>query len=142
MSGIDAIIVIPAANVAIPAELVANETLLEICVSQLKVFLIFPYFLDSWGIPFITGKIEIQCIQFFQGLEDKVVPPNQAEVLVAALREKEVPVAYVPFAGERHGFRQAANIKRALEAELYFYSRVFTFDLPDTIEPVVIVNLP
>lgn len=78
---------------------------------------------------------------FFQGLEDKVVPPNQAEVMVDALRRKGVAVAYVPFAGERHGFRQAANIKRALEAELYFYSRIFGFALADSIEPVPIDNL-
>ena len=59
----------------------------------------------------------------FQGLEDKVVPPNQAEMMVDALRAKGLPVAYVPFAGEQHGFRRAENIKRALDGELYFYSR-------------------
>jgi dipeptidyl aminopeptidase/acylaminoacyl peptidase len=78
---------------------------------------------------------------FFQGLEDKVVPPNQAEVMVEALRTKGIPVAYVPFEGEQHGFRQAKNIKRALDAELYFYSRVFGFDLADDVEPVQIDNL-
>jgi len=77
----------------------------------------------------------------FQGLEDKVVPPNQAEVIVDALRKKGLPVAYIPFEGEQHGFRIAKNIKRALEAELYFYSRVFGFDLADPIEPVAIDNL-
>ncbi|HLG10502.1 MAG TPA: S9 family peptidase, partial [Dehalococcoidia bacterium] len=60
---------------------------------------------------------------FFQGLEDQVVPPNQAESMVAALRAKGVPVAYLPFEGEQHGFRRAENIKRSLEAELYFYGR-------------------
>ncbi|MEW6733240.1 MAG: S9 family peptidase, partial [Acidobacteriota bacterium] len=55
----------------------------------------------------------------FQGLDDKVVPPNQAEMMVAALRAKGLPVAYVPFEGEQHGFRQAKNIKRALDSELY-----------------------
>jgi dipeptidyl aminopeptidase/acylaminoacyl peptidase len=79
---------------------------------------------------------------FFQGLDDKVVPPNQAEMMVAALRAKGLPVAYVPFAGEQHGFRKAENIKRALDAELYFYSRVFGFSLADTIEPVRIENFP
>ncbi|MEN9221390.1 MAG: S9 family peptidase, partial [Thermostichus sp. BF3_bins_97] len=64
---------------------------------------------------------------FFQGLEDAIVPPNQAEAMVAALKAKGLPVAYVPFAGEQHGFRQATNIKRALEAELYFYAQVFGF---------------
>ena len=78
---------------------------------------------------------------FFQGLEDKVVPPNQAEMMVDALREKGIPVAYLPFEGEQHGFRQAKNIKRALDAELYFYSRVFGFSLADPIEPVEIENL-
>ncbi|MBI3801879.1 MAG: S9 family peptidase [Deltaproteobacteria bacterium] len=77
----------------------------------------------------------------FQGLEDKVVPPNQAEMMVAALRMKGLPVAYVPFAGEQHGFRRAENIKRALDGELYFYSRVFGFTLAEPIEPVVIENL-
>jgi dipeptidyl aminopeptidase/acylaminoacyl peptidase len=78
---------------------------------------------------------------FFQGLEDKIVPPNQAEMMVNALRAKGVPVAYITFEGEQHGFRQAANIKRALDAELYFYSRVFGFELADAVEPVPIENL-
>jgi dipeptidyl aminopeptidase/acylaminoacyl peptidase len=71
-----------------------------------------------------------------QGLEDEVVPPAQAEMIVAALRDKRVPVAYVPFEGEQHGFRQAANIVRSLEAELWFYGRVFGFTPADPIEPV------
>jgi dipeptidyl aminopeptidase/acylaminoacyl peptidase len=79
---------------------------------------------------------------FFQGLEDKVVPPNQAETMVKALQAKGVPVAYVAFAGEQHGFRQAKNIKRALDGEIYFYSRVFGFALADEVEPVEIENLP
>ena len=78
---------------------------------------------------------------FFQGLEDAVVPPNQAEVMVEALREKGQPVAYVAFEGEQHGFRKAENIIRSLEAELYFYSRVFDFEPADPIEPVEITNL-
>ena len=80
-------------------------------------------------------------IILFQGLEDRVVPPNQAEMMVDAMRKKGLPVAYVPFEGEQHGFRRAENIKRALEAELYFYSRVFGFDLADPVEPVDIENL-
>jgi len=75
---------------------------------------------------------------FFQGLDDPVVPPNQAEMMVEALERKRVPVAYVSFEGEQHGFRRAENIKRAVEAELYFYSRVFGFPLADPIEPVAI----
>jgi dipeptidyl aminopeptidase/acylaminoacyl peptidase len=78
---------------------------------------------------------------FFQGLEDEVVPPNQAEMMVEALRAKGVPVAYLPFEGEQHGFRRAENIKRALDAELYFYSQVFGFELADPVEPVQIENL-
>jgi dipeptidyl aminopeptidase/acylaminoacyl peptidase len=80
-------------------------------------------------------------IIFFQGLEDKVVPPSQAETMVDALRAKGLPVAYLTFAGEQHGFRRAATIKRSLEAELYFYSRIFDFDLPEKVEPVEIENL-
>jgi dipeptidyl aminopeptidase/acylaminoacyl peptidase len=78
---------------------------------------------------------------FFQGLEDKVVLPNQAEMMVEALRAKGLPVAYVPFAGEQHGFRRAENIKRALDGEIYFYSRIFGFELADKVEPVQIENL-
>jgi dipeptidyl aminopeptidase/acylaminoacyl peptidase len=78
---------------------------------------------------------------FFQGLEDKVVPPNQAETMVDALRKKGLPVAYVEFEGEQHGFRKAENIRRSLDGELYFYSRVFGFELADPLEPVEIVNL-
>ena len=77
----------------------------------------------------------------FQGLEDEVVPPNQAEMMVAALEAKGLPVAYVPFKGEQHGFRRAQTIKRALDAELYFYSRVFGFELAEPVEPVEIRNL-
>jgi len=77
----------------------------------------------------------------FQGTEDKVVPPNQAETFVAALRSKQLPYAYVLFPDEGHGFRQAPNIQRAAEAELYFYSRVFEFALADEITPVDIENL-
>jgi dipeptidyl aminopeptidase/acylaminoacyl peptidase len=85
---------------------------------------------------------QLSCpVIFFQGLEDKVVPPNQAEMMVEALRQKRIPVAYVAFEGEQHGFRQAKNIKRSLDGELYFYSRVFGFDLGDEVEPVEIENL-
>jgi len=76
-----------------------------------------------------------------QGLDDPVVPPDQSERMFIAVRNKEIPTAYVTFEGEQHGFRQAKNIKRALEAELYFYSRVFGFGLADAVEPVTIENL-
>jgi dipeptidyl aminopeptidase/acylaminoacyl peptidase len=78
---------------------------------------------------------------FFQGDEDKVVPPNQAEMMVNALRQKGVPVAYVLYQGEQHGFRKAENIKRTLDGEFYFYSQVFGFQPADAIEPVAIENL-
>ena len=77
-----------------------------------------------------------------QGAEDKAVPPAQAETMFAAVRARGLPVAYLLFEGEQHGFRRAATIRRALEAELWFYGRVFGFVPAGTIEPVVIENLP
>jgi dipeptidyl aminopeptidase/acylaminoacyl peptidase len=86
---------------------------------------------------------QLSCpVIFFQGDEDKIVPPNQAEKMVEALKAKGIPVAYVLFEGEQHGFRKAENIKRSLDTELYFYSRVFGFELADPVEPVEIANLP
>ena len=70
------------------------------------------------------------------------MPPSQAEVMFEAVRAKGLPVAYLPFEGEQHGFRQAENIKRALEAELYFYGQVFGFTPADELLPVPIANLP
>ena len=85
---------------------------------------------------------EFDCpIIFFQGLDDRVVPPNQAVAMVDALDAKGLPVAYLAFEGEGHGFRQAETIVRALEAELYFYGRVFGFTPADDIDPVSIRNL-
>ena len=85
----------------------------------------------------------LQCpLILLQGLEDKVVPPNQSEMMADALRRKGRPVAYITFAGEQHGFRKAENIIRSLEAELYFYGAVFGFAPADRIEPVAIDNLP
>mgnify|MGYP000076575976 CR=1 FL=1 len=77
----------------------------------------------------------------FQGLEDQIVPPDQAESMYRAVKAKGIATAYLPFEGEQHGFRQAANIKRALDAELYFYSQVFGFTLADPVEPVAIDNI-
>lgn len=88
------------------------------------------HFIDRISCPMII----------FQGLEDKIVPPNQAELMVEALRKKGLPFAYVPFEGEQHGFRQAKNIKHSLEVELYFYSKVFNFKVADNIKPVQIEN--
>ena len=78
---------------------------------------------------------------FFQGLEDKIVPPNQAEKMVEVLQQKGLPVAYVAFAGEQHGFRRSENIKRALDGEFYFYSRVFGFTSAENLEELEIMNL-
>jgi dipeptidyl aminopeptidase/acylaminoacyl peptidase len=89
------------------------------------------YFTDRLSCPVIL----------FQGLEDEVVPPEQAEEMVRALKDKGLPYAYLAFEGEQHGFRRAETIVRTLEAELYFYSRVFGFELADAVEPVEIENL-
>jgi dipeptidyl aminopeptidase/acylaminoacyl peptidase len=90
----------------------------------------------------INSVERLSCpVIFFQGSEDRVVPPNQAEKMASALREKGVPVAYILFESEQHGFRKAENNKRALDAELYFYSRIFGFKLADSVEPVPIENL-
>ena len=77
----------------------------------------------------------------FQGLEDKIVLPNQAEMMVDALNSNGIPVAYIAFEDEQHGFRKSENIQRTLDAELYFYSRIFGFDAKDIEEPVFISNL-
>jgi len=77
----------------------------------------------------------------FQGSEDKAVPPDQARAMFDAVKAKGLPVALLMFDGEQHGFRRAATIRRALEAELYFYGRVFGFEPADSIDPVEIANL-
>jgi dipeptidyl aminopeptidase/acylaminoacyl peptidase len=79
---------------------------------------------------------------FFQGLDDKVVPPPQSEVMVEALRAAGVPVAYMTFAGEGHGFRQRDTIVQTLEAELYFYLRIFGVTPAEPLAVVAIDNLP
>ena len=89
---------------------------------------------------FHTGKLSCPVI-LFQGLEDKIVLPNQAEMMVDSLKAKGIPVAYIPFAGEQHGFRISENIQRTLEAELYFYSKVFDFSAAGKIKPVQIDGL-
>ena len=86
-----------------------------------------------------TNKLSCPVI-FFQGLEDKVVPPNQAEMIVEAIKNKGLPVAYVVFEDEGHGFRQGANIKKALESEFYFYAQLFGFNPPEQLEAINIIN--
>ncbi len=78
----------------------------------------------------------------FQGLEDKIVPPSQAEIMVKGLEENGIMYAYVPFEGEQHGFRKSENIERALEAELYFCGASLGFKPADEIEPPDIKNRP
>jgi dipeptidyl aminopeptidase/acylaminoacyl peptidase len=90
------------------------------------------YHLEGFTEPLLT----------LQGSEDKVVPPEQSRMIVAALEARGVPHAYIEFAGEQHGFRQAANIVRAQEAELYFYSQIFGFTPAEAIEPVEIRHWP
>jgi dipeptidyl aminopeptidase/acylaminoacyl peptidase len=85
---------------------------------------------------------QISCpVIVFQGLEDEVVPPEQAELMVEALRRNGLPYAYLAFEGEQHGFRKAENIRRSLEAEVSFYAQVLGFELGDPIEPVLVHNL-
>jgi dipeptidyl aminopeptidase/acylaminoacyl peptidase len=79
-------------------------------------------------------------VLLLQGLEDEVVPPAQAEAMVAALASNNVPHAYLAFEGEQHGFRLSESVVRCLEAELSFYAQVFGFEPADAIEPVKIVG--
>jgi dipeptidyl aminopeptidase/acylaminoacyl peptidase len=88
------------------------------------------YFADNLKCPVIL----------FQGLEDRIVPPSQAEEFVAVCKKKKLPYAYVVFEGEQHGFRQEGNIRRSIEGEMYFLSQIFDFDTADKIEPVKIEN--
>ena len=76
-----------------------------------------------------------------QGLDDKVVPPNQSEMIYEALKGKGIPTAYVAFEGEGHGFRKSENIVTALNAELYFYSQVLGFKLAEPLPAIDIVGL-
>jgi dipeptidyl aminopeptidase/acylaminoacyl peptidase len=90
----------------------------------------------------INAIDQISCpVILFQGLEDEVVPPSQSLKMFDALRSKGVPVAYLPFEGEQHGFRQTDTVRRTLEAELYFYARIFGFSLAESVDPVEIENL-
>ena len=88
------------------------------------------YFADNMRCPVIL----------FQGAEDKIVPPDQAETFVEACQKQNLPYAYVLFEGEQHGFRQEKNIRRSIEGELNFLAQVFGFETADEIEPVKIEN--
>ena len=76
-----------------------------------------------------------------QGTEDDVVPPSQAELIVEALRIRRIPHAYLLFEGEGHGFRSAASIVRAREAELSFYAQILGFEPGDPVPRLPIEHL-
>lgn len=76
--------------------------------------------------PIHSARLLAAPVAFFQGAEDRVVPPQQAGEMVDALRQRRIPFFYLLFDGEQHGFRRADNIKRALDAELYFYATFLT----------------
>ena len=86
--------------------------------------------LDAFNCPVI----------FFQGSEDKVVPPNQSQAMADALRRKGIPVAYLEFAGEGHGFRDAKNIIRTIESEYAFFCRVFGISPAEALPAITIDN--
>lgn len=88
---------------------------------------------------YFTNQLSCPLI-LFQGLEDKVVPPNQAEKMFEAVKAKGLPVAYVAFEGEQHGFRRSENIKQVLDNELYFYAKIFAFEPADDLIPITIEN--
>jgi dipeptidyl aminopeptidase/acylaminoacyl peptidase len=90
------------------------------------------YHLDGFRSPLLI----------LQGSDDPIVPPNQAHMIRDALRERQVPVSYIEFEREGHGFRRAENIITAKQAELYFYGRVFGFKPADALPEFEIENLP
>lgn len=87
--------------------------------------------LDGFDVPMIV----------LQGSEDKIVPPNQSRMIVEALDTQKVPVAYLEFEGEQHGFRKAETIETALASELAFYGRVFGFDPAGQLPELEIRNM-
>jgi dipeptidyl aminopeptidase/acylaminoacyl peptidase len=80
-------------------------------------------------------------VLLLQGLDDPVVPAEQAEMMFAALKRAGVPCAYIGYPGEQHGFREAANIARTLEAQLSFVATVTGMTMGEAIDPVAILNL-
>lgn len=85
---------------------------------------------------------DIQCpMAFFQGDEDKIVPPNQAQKMFEAVKNKGLPTMFVLFEGEQHGFRKSENLQTALDGELYFFSKVFGFEATGITCDKIIHNL-
>jgi dipeptidyl aminopeptidase/acylaminoacyl peptidase len=111
-------------------------------------------FESHYDSPFPQGRVRYErspvhfidrvrgAVLLLQGLDDPVVPPQQAELMFAALQAGGVPCAYIGFAGEAHGFRMAKNIARSMEAELYFFATVTNTPIAEAIEPVEILNFP
>jgi dipeptidyl aminopeptidase/acylaminoacyl peptidase len=88
-------------------------------------------FLDQMSCPMII----------FQGLDDKVVPPNQARMVYDAVKAKGLPVALIEYEGEQHGFLKAENIKNTLEQEIVFFARMIGgFQVAENITPVYVDN--
>ena len=81
-------------------------------------------------------------VLFFQGSDDRVVPPSQSRAMYASLRARGIPAAYVEFAGEGHGFRRFETLARVLATELAFYAQVFGFDPADVVAPVDLASPP
>ena len=97
---------------------------------------------SSYQPPTVLGALLIDCpVILFQGMDDKVVPPNQAELMAAALRAKGLPVALLTFEGEGHGFRRGETIKASIEAQIYFLSQIFDFEPADRVSSIPIDNL-
>jgi dipeptidyl aminopeptidase/acylaminoacyl peptidase len=123
-------------------EMLANET--HKFEAHYLDSLVGPYpeqkrlYVDRSPIHF-TDRLSCPII-ILQGLDDKVVPPSQAEVMVAALEEKGLPYAYVTFEGESHGFARSETIVRAMQAELYFYSHILGFDLAEPVPEIQITT--
>jgi len=88
-----------------------------------------------------AGRLE-RPLLLLQGLDDKVVLPNQAEMMAAALERKRIQYAYIAFEGEGHGFRKQENVRRSLESELAFVGRIFEFEPADELGPLEIAHLP
>ena len=95
-------------------------------------------YIDRSPIHF-TDRLSCPLI-IFQGLDDKVVPPTQAEAMVKALDQEGLPYAYVTFEGEGHGFGRSESIIKAMEAELYFYSQIMGFKLATPVDKISIHN--
>ncbi len=90
------------------------------------------HYVDNINVPLLI----------FQGDEDKIVPPNQAQMMYDAVNAKGMPVALVVYEGEQHGFRKAENIRHSLDGSLYFFGKVFGFEPADDVPAIEIANLP